>query len=291
MIISDFPPEIIYEITSFLSFHDLINFRITCSLVNQIGVGFLNSKTTLVSAFWSYCQFQKLRWIQPETIEMFKLNKIWFFHHSENSPPFVVAESPLIDKLRFNCLNLQLYFSSENKILTIESTPFIGSFSMIEKYNLIEMQTNLINQSDLIVLQNKKHIRIGFNCFKPIDQHCYYKVGNCPSEYIYVFDKHDLELTITTEIGCMDVNKTIMISNDLVKIVFLFNDSYLLNVFINFASKKLIIGECFRIPCYIPRESTFLDGKVCSGSKLTDLILEPCPPLLWVHLSLVERQR
>jgi hypothetical protein len=151
MIILDFPSEIIYEIISFLSFHDIVRFRTTCSLINQIGVRFLNSKTNLISAFWSYCQFQKLQWIESQYIERFILSKIWVFHHSEHSTPFVVADSPLNDKLRFNSVNLQLYFCHETKILTIESTPFLGSFSMIQKYDLIEMKTTSINQLDSLL--------------------------------------------------------------------------------------------------------------------------------------------
>jgi hypothetical protein len=291
--ICDFPTEIICEIISFLSFHDLIRLRMICSIIDQAGLKFLNSTTNIISAFWSYCQYHKLQWIEPRFLEnLGSYNKrLYFYYHCQDSSPFIVAKSSECERFNFCNIHKQIYFSLENRVLQIECTSTRGENSFIEKYNLIKSKTTFSRSDDRLNFNGWKVIRIPCFCFKPANHHFYYRLTTDSKCYLYIIEKLPIGLLIESVKLGIRVTKSVFITKSLIKIVIFFNNK-MLEVFVDFGSRKIEIGKLFRISVEIDSdEFIFIDDCVFMNQKFRAYTLNTLIPediRSWFKFSLID---
>ena len=257
------PNEIIYEISSFMSFHDLINFRITCSLVNQIGLRVLNSKTTLVSAFWIFCQFMEFQWIKLD--QMHDKSDFKIFYHSEDSLPFVAISntktSPKLKQLRFN--RSQLHFCCESKKLKID---FKLSNLFVMKslsFDLISKDVKILDVVQNKTINNAKVLTVPFNCFQPPTHHFYYGSG-FGYNYYYDVDGSPSTLMFSVSNMCRIVKATNLTSHS-IHVCFVLCNLFVF-VLIDFETKSLKFENIYRISSQM---DTDFDSDICLfGDKM-----------------------
>lgn len=257
------PNEILYEIISFLSFHDLINFRITCSLINQIGLRFLNSKTTLVSAFWIFCQFMEFQWIKLD--QMHDRSGFKIFYHSENSLPLVAISntetSPKLKQLRFN--RSQLHFCSETKKLKID---FKLSNLFVMKslsFDLISKDVKILDVVQNKTINNTKVLTVPYNCFQLPTHHFYYK-NEFGYNYYYDVDGSPSTLMFSVPNMCRIVKATNLTSHS-IHVCFALCNLFVL-VLIDFEKKSLKFENIYRVSV---QSVTDFDSDICLfGDKM-----------------------
>lgn len=291
--ICDVPIEIICEIISFLSYHDLIGFRMTCSLCNEIGLKYLNFKTNLTSAFWFYCQFNQLQWMDTRFLKGLNSDTLqfWFFHYSQHSLPFVVAKL----KKDINCkvidTHLQLDFSSKSKLLKIVYPPNYEHNSLSKEYDLtgpdivfseryckFRLHTNLIKGPVVNIL---------FNCFKPQKHQFYYLLKSVSNYYLYTFDEFDIGLLIESLQSGIRILKSTEITTKLFKIILLLDKKNILEIVVDIGGKKIEIKNCFKSSVKIDREVIFFDDCVFTNQKFRAFTLTPIQAPSWICLSLI----
>lgn len=225
----NFPTELILDIISFLSYHDLLNFRLTSSSINNVGLYYLRSMNNLISAFWNVCQRQNWQWIDTNSSNLLSLNlgddKIEFFHHSLNSIPFVIRTKTM-------CIirtHLQLSFDKQTKKLIIRFDDSSRTFTKFYDFNICAF----------VDLNRQIGHDYHFNCYKPEDHSFYFALKNGVIKYHYKVndETYRLEISPSTFMRFLMVNK---LTQRIYKIVFE-HGIYLILVKINF--EFLVVKE------------------------------------------------
>lgn len=176
-----YPNEIWFHIISFLPFHDLVNFRRTCQDANAIGLSLLHSKTTLVSAFWLFCQHQKFEWLATRNVfQLTNIKKtkhqIVVFHHSERGDAFVVKFNKVefYEFDEFHTTHCQLKFDSLRKILFIT---YSRQGFFLTKTIAFDLMTNKIQNTIIphdYELNTDIIFMLHFNCHQPKNHKFFY---------------------------------------------------------------------------------------------------------------------
>jgi hypothetical protein len=169
----EFPNELLLEVVSFMDYHDIANFIMTCSVARDVGMMYLNSLRSLISAFWLFCRYHKYEWISVKELKQIvalnsydKSIRTILCHNAESSQPFIIrCESGM------NILNAQLSFAKEIKKL------FMKCSTKTMKGEIRTLCHDFSNNSCVIddekndsqTFQNQESLPITFNCYQPLN--------------------------------------------------------------------------------------------------------------------------
>lgn len=247
--ILNFPNEILFEIASFLEFHDLLRFQLTCSQVNDVGQLLLNSKETLVSAFYLFCKSAHFQLIDSrDTILLQRINnrckrkkykhKIIFFHHNTKSNPFIITtRKQFLDEFgELNTHHCQLSYSSIAKILTIRYTrdSYFTPKRLI--YDLTTGQQEILVLNESVQLCGQEALFMPFHCLQLNNQHFYYMGRRDQYRYLFVLDGKKSGLSLKSISTIRIIRST---GNDAPANITLITDYYFLSLMIDFSTKMV----------------------------------------------------
>jgi hypothetical protein len=258
-LIFNFPNEILFEIASFLKYHDLQRFKLTCSHANNVGQMLLNSKETLVSAFYLFCKSQDFKWIDANDKKLLQsLNnynyrgrkckyRIIFFHHCANSYPFIIlTRKHFLDEFQeFHTHHCQISYCSCEKILTIRYTR--NSFFTPKKLTL-NFRTNekdIIDLNESTQLCGQEALLMPFNCYQQNNHHVYYLGKPNQYLYLYVLDGKQSALLMISDSTLRIINSAI--KSDGCIVITIATNYYFLSLIIDFHTKMVNVCGIYQM--------------------------------------------
>lgn len=247
----NFPIEILFHICDYLDPFDLLSLEKTSRSLNAIVDGYIESKTTTLSALLHFCLIKGLTLVDfrsQKSRNDFKFSSktfnpsdgFIFFHYSSHNYPIIVIDNKNEHELLR--AHFQIKYNKQRKLLIFancDSTKrylkvYNFSSSSWEQPNSAPMNQKLDNFASQAIMN------IEFCCFKPKHYKFFYHVALGSFKFVYSLqiDKKLKQLKIET-VHFLRIMKMEILGVGIVKIFFSIGHSYLIECIVNYQQEMV----------------------------------------------------